>query len=1052
MRYLAAILGLCLGGFYNLSAQQSTLQPSLGQDYQRALELFEKEQYGNAQLVFDVIAAAELQQPRSTRALAAYQAARCAIYLYNGDIEERLAAFSKNFELNPLIDQLYLAYANNLFSLKRYRQAAEYYQKTNPQAVSQTLRDEYRFKLAYSLLDQEKNQAAQEIFFKLKDGESAYANSSKYYYAHLLYADSSYAQALQNFLPLQDDPSFGPLVPYYLAHIYYELKDYDKLVAVGEELVQKASPNRAPEIAKLVADAFYTQKDYKNALAYLDIYSNKGGRMRTADYFQKGYAHYQQSNYYAAIENFNKITGGPDDLRQNTYYHLGDCYLKTDQKRKARTAFKAAAEITSQPAIAEDAAYNYAKLAYELADPFQDAITTLNNYLNDYPQSPHYKKINGYLANLYITTKDYDRAIVAIERSGINSPEMRGAYQRICFYRATELFNSRRYQAAIDKYIEALKFKSSTRIAALSQYWLAESYYRMLEYDKAITTFKGFRESAGAANLNEFNFSYYTSGYAHYKKLDFQNAALNFRQFVGSEAVNTSAFADAYLRLGDSYLLTSGYLAAADFYKKALQNNTTEADYAYYQRAICLGLAGNGRQKVDELEKLLRNYPQSTFAEDAQLEIAQTYLQLDENEKALSALSQFENKFSQSEKMATVSLKRGLIYSNTDANAKALDTYKEVVQQYPGSQEAIEAIGLAEIVYKRQNNIEGYLDWVATLDFVDFEKSALDSTAFNAAYDLYAQSFWDKAYSSFTGYLKRFENGLFRLNAHYYAAQSAEQLNKPENSFENYLAIAKMPKNAYSEKALMDVASYYFTAENMAEAQRWYKKLAATTSNAERQLAAQKGLMETSMALGAYADAARLARQILNSNTKDDDLRKRAQMLEAQAFYKNEQYAEALLAYETSTTTTAGEDLAESYYYTALLMSKQGQLEKSNEVVNMLIENLPSFKEWKLKGLLLMAENFVTLEDIFQANYIIDFILETDFSPELNERANALREQIKAADAKALQEKKQLMQQQSQSINLDAESGLELIDLPEEEPVEPPVEIKDPKQQWEKHF
>jgi tetratricopeptide (TPR) repeat protein len=1045
LRNLAVLLIVLSALAPSLCGQVVSLQSAQSQTYQQAVELYHKEQYGNAQKIFDAVADNDLQYGRSLRASAAYYAARCAIYLYHGDIKERVEGFAENYELNPLVDQLYLKYAHNLFSLKRYRQASEYYQKTNNLAVNPAQVEEYEFKLAYSLMSLERGEEAQKLFFKLKNGSSSYAASSKYYYAHLLYANENYTQALPNFLALQGDASFGGLVPYYLAQIYYQLKNYEQLIAVGEDLVMQANQNRAPEIAKLVADAFYEKKDYANTLKYLNLYSKKGGRMRLSDFFQKGYAYYQQKNYYSAIENFNKISAGPLKLQQNSYYHLADCYLKVDQKYKARNAFKAAAEINELPQIKEDAAFNYAKLAYELSDPFQDAITTLKQFLKDYPSTQYAAEVNGYLANLYITTKDYDRALKAIKRSGINSPEMRAAYQRICYLRATELFNSRKYQAAVRKYKEGLNYAENINLLAKSHYWLGESYYRLLEYDKALQSFNTFRKSPGAVNSALFERSYYSTAYAHYKKMNFENAVVSFRQFINGENIEPSAQSDAFLRLGDSYLLLSKYTAAANFYQKALKADIKEKDYAFFQKAQCQGLAGKPQQKIKALEDLLKQYPQSDWAQEAQLEIAQTYLQLDQNENALQALADFEAGYPNSTKMATAHLKRGLIYSNTDQNIKALAAFKNIVAQYPGSQEAIEAIGLAEIVYKRQQNIDAYLDWVNKIDFVNFEESLLDSTAFNAAYDLYAQSLWNKALSSYQGYLNRFENGIFKNQARYYAAQCAIKLKQGATAYDNFLVLAQNPTSAYQKEALLYLARYRQKAGSMAEARQWYQRFAALKLKPELEIEAQKGLMETAMALGDFKEAALRAKLLLKKENLNSDLLSEARLTEARAYYLNEDWDEARQAYQNLITLSAGEDLAESYYYLAQLLSKNEQYEASNAEVNRLIEDLPSFKEWKLKALLVMAENFWQMEDIFQANYIIDFILETDYSPQLNQSAEALRDKIQTAEANALQAKKELLQKQAVPIELNAADGLQLIDAPEEAPLDEPLEPKDPQ-------
>lgn len=119
IKRLSFLFVLLIACFLPADGQQMALQPEETQDFQKAVELYKKEQYGNAQQIFDKIWQDDLRYDRETRAVACYYAARSAINLYNGDVKERLENFAALFELNPKIDQLYLAYANNLFSLKR---------------------------------------------------------------------------------------------------------------------------------------------------------------------------------------------------------------------------------------------------------------------------------------------------------------------------------------------------------------------------------------------------------------------------------------------------------------------------------------------------------------------------------------------------------------------------------------------------------------------------------------------------------------------------------------------------------------------------------------------------------------------------------------------------------------------------------------------------------------------------------------------------------------------------------------------------------------------
>ena len=54
-------------------------------------------------------------------------------------------------------------------------------------------------------------------------------------------------------------------------------------------------------------------------------------------------------------------------MTQNAYYHLADCFIKLNDKEKAKTAYGAASEFAFNPDIKEDALFSYAKLTYELS-------------------------------------------------------------------------------------------------------------------------------------------------------------------------------------------------------------------------------------------------------------------------------------------------------------------------------------------------------------------------------------------------------------------------------------------------------------------------------------------------------------------------------------------------------------------------------------------------------------------------------------------------------------------------------------------------------------
>jgi TolA-binding protein len=1011
-------------------------------DYELAVELLEKQQYGNAQQIFDRI----VEDPRyddEKRMNARYFAAYCAIELYHGDIEERVTEFANIHETSPLQNRLWLRYANNLFSLKRYRQSLPYYERVDPYGLNQVQKGEYQFKWAYALMQNEQSQDALNLFLKLKDGKSAYASSARYYYAHLLYVDSNYAESLKNFLPLQEDPNFGPMVPYYLAHIYYQLEDYNKLVAIGEELIATASPGRAPEIAKLLSDAFFSRKDYANTLKYLELYQDKGGRMRLRDHYQAGYSYHQEKRYPEAIRSLNKITAGPDELRQNAYYHLGDAYLKVGEKNQSMVAFKAAADIDYNFGIQEDAYFNYAKLSYELASPFKDAIGVLKDFLRKYPHSPHRKDINAYLANIYITTKDYDRAMKAIQEVGMNSPEMRSIYQQIAFYRATEMFNSLKFAAALEKYRESQSYPENKDLANLAQYWIGECQYRLRDYEGARKSFIAFRKGKGAAAQTVYNRSYYHTAYCAYKVLDFKAAADDFRVFVRDAASDDPRKSDAYLRLGDAYLLTGGYLLASDFYQKAIQMNSVESAYAYFQRAVCLGLDGKTEAKIQELKTLLAKHSRSAYSEKAQFELGLTYLQKDDYQNSLAVFQEFRSNYPNSDRLLEVRLKEGLIYSNRDQNEKAIAVFKAVVKEYPETQEAYEAIRLAEIAYKRERRINDYLDWVADIDFIDIKESALDSTAYSAAFDIYADGKYDEAYRALDTYLSRFPKGVFREQASFLAADAALREGMSAEAYTLFEGLEHSANREYKLAALPYLAEKDFLDSNYALARERFQRYLLIAESKDQSTVARLGVLRASERLGDDDGILEHSAALLSMGGLDKNLLTEARKYRAFTYFRREAFSESYALFAAVKDASAGEQKAEAYYHMALIKKKAEAYDSSNALIQEMIEALPSYREWKMKALLLMAENFWKLDDIFQANYIIDFVIESEESTELVEKAKALKTEIQEAEARALAEKEALLKKQSAPVTLDDEGDLQFLDFQgTDEPLEEPEVIE----------
>lgn len=91
-----------------------------------------------------------------------------------------------------------------------------------------------------------------------------------------------------------------------------------------------------------------------------------------------------------------------------------------------------------------------------------------------------------------------------------------------------------------------------------------------------------------------------------------------------------------------------------------------------------------------------------------------------------------------------------------------------------------------------------------------------------------------------------------------------------------------------------------------------------------------------------------------------------------------------------------------------------------------MIDNLPSYQKWRHEALLVMAKNYWKLDDIFQAEYTLDFIIGENYSEEIVQKANALKERIQIDVAR-----REAGKSDTTEIEIDLDN-MEDVDQPEE--------------------
>lgn len=980
-----------------LSAQKTAVYTDSNKDYMHALGLYNNRDFAASKQLFSDLKD-QYEKGSEKRADCAYYEAFSAIQLGDPDGEEKMRDFVDRYPTSTKHNIAFLEVGDYYFKNASYPYALKWYNKVETRNLSIGAEEDYNFKYGYSLFAVRSFSRAKEYFQKLLNSYQ-YGAQAKYYYGFIAYQDDDFENADRYLNEVADNKELGDDVPYYMANIKFKMGNFQEAIDVATSYLPKADRNEHSELSKIIGESYFNLEKYKEAIPHLLNYKGRQRRWNNTDYYLLGYAYYKQKDYENAIANFNKIIGGDDSVAQNAYYHLAECYLNTDLKTEALNAFRNASQMDYDNDIKRDAWLNYAKLSYEIGNPYKSVPDVLKEYMELYPKSEHLDEMNKLLISAYVTSKDYEGALKELKDK--KDPENRALYQKVALYRGIQLFNENELESAIEKFNEAIEEARDNSITARSVFWKAESAYLLTNFDDALKGFQRYKSMQKSDTLAENKTVDYNIGYAYFKLKDYNKAGDKFQEYLNTRPDDEERINDSYLRLGDAYFVSSNYRNALNAYEKVIKNGTIDTDYATFQRAMSLGFLGKNDQKIVEFQKFLSEYASSNLRDDVYYELGNTYVSEQMNDDAIEAYDNLIKYHKKSSYVSKALLKQGLVYYNTERDNQALDKYRRVVKEFPNTDEAKQAVSNARQVYVDLGRVDEYAEWVKDIDFVEVTDADLDKDMYESAEKQYLQNDRKKAITAFEKYIARFPNGVHKLQANFYLAESLYAENQKTKSEKYYTFIIDQERNEFTEQGLSRLSQVYLDAGNWKRAIPVLERLEEEADFPQNITYAQSNLMKGHYELENYTDAVAYAEKVLQRPKLEDRIRSDAKIIIARSAFKTGDEYKAQEAYEEVQKIATGELKAEAIYYDAYFKNKEGNYKVSNTVVQKLVSDYAAYKYYGAKGLIIMAKNFYELDDAFQATYILESVIKNfaDYEDVVSE-AKAELQRIKTEEAK----------------------------------------------------
>jgi len=894
--------------------------------------------------------------------------------------------------------------AHYYFLKNEYAEALAYFEKAGYDNLSNEQIADAKFEKAYAHFNLKQFAQAKPLFNEIHQlPDHKYYIPANYYYGFISYYDRQYNDALTAFRLVESHPDYKNVVPYYIAEIYYFQGKKDEALQYGQSVLSRAeSLYYDKQLRLLIGQLYFERQDYEKALPLLENYVNNTPRVSKEVLYELSYSYYKRNQYQKAIEGFKQLSNERDSMGQNSMYILGDLYLRTNQKANARNAFQYSAYNSSNANQQRVSRFNYAKLSYELG--YQDAaLNEMKNYIRDYPASEYDVEAKEILVNLLANTNNFHDALALYQSFRNPTASMQKVYPRILYGRAMEHINDGQLLPASELLSQVISNNLSGYLLPYANFWKGEIAFRQNDFDAAIRYMNIYLNSSAPA-LGEVNpaAARYTLGYSQMRKENYREALNSFEQVARTVTASSSQVQqDAFLRTADAYYMLKDYNRASSMYESVRSNALTQSDYATYQLGMIAGIKSSA-EKIRLLNQLTKQYPSSSLVKDVNMEIATTYIADEKFSEAIPYLNTIINSNSSyaGGLKPRAYLKLGLAQYNANRNAEALKAYQALIQKYPQSQEADEAMAIIKDIYVEEGKPNDYVELMRKNGKVVSVTEA-DSLTYTAAFLRYSANDCAGAITGFNNYLTTYPEGAFSIDANYLRAECYHKNKNWQEAVAGYAIVNSRGISKYFEKATLEAARInYFELKNYAEARKYFESLRENGASQDNLLEALRGLVRSYYQLKDYTEANVAAKELLTRKGLSTDDRAIAFLVLGKSQQAAGDCNAAITSYRSAAAINKASWGAEARYEIANCQVSLNNLSAAEKSAMAVIKETGSYDEWVTKSYILLGDIFMLQKDYFNAKATYESVAR-------NAAIAALKAEAQGKLNKAIEEEKQ---------------------------------------------
>lgn len=555
---------------------------------------------------------------------------------------ELLKGFALDWPASPHATEALVLAGDYLYGTGDWSGALVCYAAVDPARLNAGNESGYCCRKAVCLMRTGHYAEAKPLVARLK-GKTGYGRQYRFYNAYLDYIDGNFKDAYRGFESVGPGDAKLPAACY-MAQIEFTRGEYGKVAGNEEGLLADAGDDTGlrAEMERICGLSWFKLGNRERAEKLLKAYLGHEDTGVSEDaLYALGVIAYDRDDREEAFDRLTPLLNLTDALGQGAWLLTGQCWLGEGDERKAAVAFERAYRLNADPAVTEQALYNYgAAVTRGSGVPFSTGSELLERFAERYPDSEHTPAVHKYLATAFFNDGHYEEALEYADAIAHPDKGVRAMTQKILYALGVKLCSNGDRRKAVPYLRRAASMQDcDAALAAQSSLWLGDALYSQGEWEGALKAYETFLKRKNAPNRA---LGLYGAGYALFKSEAYGKAASYFKEALQCRPGLDSALGgDALVREADCLYYTGDYSGARALYSKALSEGVAGTDYILYRRSTVAGLSGDKKGKMDDLLEVTRTPGGSEWARVAWKELAAAYEASGEAAKAADAYNRY---------------------------------------------------------------------------------------------------------------------------------------------------------------------------------------------------------------------------------------------------------------------------------------------------------------------------------------------------------------------------------------------------------------------------